>query len=170
MKEKEFKESILHRLNPFFNIREEWPGVCFGNKVIIDALIKPKDITGWLNPDIIFGIEFKASKIGIGATSDHVKQTIDYSYSEFQGIGKIPILLCPGINIIDEGILNSTQLQFNKETSFLLRVLSRFNIGEIKDGHNGLSFIFSGCENIWSEKRGIARGRSYNFHPKTGCK
>lgn len=170
LSESNLKAKVLYDLSTSFNIREQWPGKCFGNNVIIDALIKPKDTTGWKNKDVIFGIEFKQfreSGAFFGDTTQIIKQAIDYSYSNFKGVGRIPILICPGLSI--EGYCKERRDLHEQESMILRRVLAKFLIGELFYCHLGLSIVFASSHKVWTSMSGILTGaKQWSFIHKTG--
>jgi len=157
--EKEFKKPILERLSHDFNIRQEWEGKCFGKPVRIDALLKPKDISLWANKELVIGIEFKRDffESAVNKQLDGIKQCIDYSYTEWKGIGRIPILFCPGFNISN-----------NNGYNIIAKLLARFNIGELKETHRGLAFVMADQHFIWDEQTGVCEGKKWGMNNKTG--
>lgn len=167
MTEQEFSESILQRLAHHFDIRREWWGTCFGKRVRIDALLKPKDVGEWKNRDIILGVEFKRDhfKSAFNKQLDGMKQCIDYSYTTWDGINdRIPIFFCPGFLISERDGYNP-----------LVHLLNRFNVGELKvngcygNQSGNLMFVMSGYHVIWSIEHGIDLGKSWNLKSKTGA-
>lgn len=167
MNEQQFKATILQRLSNSFQIKEEWSGTCFGKKVRIDALIKPIDNSLWKNKDAIFGIEFKRdiqfsfdpnNKQSTGGQLDAIKQCIDYSYTSFDNIGRIPVFICPGFGFSSNEVSNEMQ-----------NLLGRFNIGELKvTDHDGLGLFMHQSIPIWSERRGVYKGKHWSLVTKTG--
>lgn len=58
--EKIYADSIIKLLSNDFYIVEQVYGTHFsGARLRIDAIVKPKDISNWKNPNVCFGIEFK---------------------------------------------------------------------------------------------------------------
>jgi hypothetical protein len=163
-KEEKFKQKVLADLAPHFNIQNEWPGVCFGQNVRIDCLIKPKDTSAWAKKDIVFGVEFKQEVPinGMNYVLDHLKQTIDYSYAEWKNIGRIPILICPGLSF-DQAYSNQSG------ETIMKHLLGRFGIGELKYTHRGLSIVMSGEHFIWDQS-GVALGKKWTFKNIVGCR
>lgn len=85
------------------------------NKKRIDAIIVCKAY-----PTKIFGIEFKQDKQKSFHYFTHwFKQTIIYTQTEWDGFGKIPILMCPEINY------------YENYASVLKRIAGEFGIGEL---------------------------------------
>lgn len=157
--EKDFSDRILGRLSFDFHIYEQVEGRHFsGKKKIIDAIIKPKEKSGWKRSDIAFGIEFK-SPTDIFSPSDvskHIRQAYDYLFTDFDGFGHIPVLMCP--------FRIPSNYPHDGETMWTKRVFSRFGVGEITNYPNkGLSIVFNGDFVVWSEKMKIERGREWSM-------
>lgn len=164
MTEKDHIDQILSILSKDFKIRTEWEGKCFGKNVRIDALIKPIENEMWANKEIVFGVELKKEfkATGLNEVTDHIKQAIDYSYAEWKGVGRIPILICPGISYT--GYANE-----NGE-SVIKHLLSRFAIGELKQTHRGLAIVMADSHFIWDQTSGICEGKRWTFKTSIGCK
>jgi len=158
MLEKELKLKVLNRLSQYFFIQEEVDGVHFtGKKFRIDAVIKPFDVTGWKNPNVAFGVEFKQTSIeyDIRGVTGLIRQAYDYQHTDFETFGKIPILICP---------LKLHPILGDGAISFTRHLLGKFGIGEIRNTpHRGLSIIFQESHYIWDEKNGLSLGRYWSF-------
>lgn len=164
MTEQEFSTQTIERLRPYFDIRHEWWGTCFGKRVRIDALLKPNDLTEWKNKDIILGVEFK--RIDDNLKYKAVAQCIDYSYAEWDGLGRIPIFLCPGI----PGN-NLSHIERQKYYYPIAQLLCQFNVGELLETKHGLTLQMAGANKIWSERRsGVFGCKTWNFKPKSGSR
>lgn len=164
MTEQEFSESILQRLAPNFDIQREWWGTCFGKRVRIDALLKPRDTSEWKNKDIILGIEFK--RAGEGLKYKVAAQCIDYSYTEWDGIGRIPIFLCPGFPGYWLSHIDKQKFYYP-----IAQLLCQFNVGELYEGNHGLTFQMAGSNQIWAEiKKGVFGCKIWTFKPRTGSR
>lgn len=163
MMELEFSAKILTRLEPYFNIRREWWGTCFGNRVRIDALLKPKDPADWKNKEIIIGVEFK--RIDEEMKYNSVAQCIDYSYTQWDGVGRIPIFLCPGIP-------GNHLPHAQKQTYYsIAQLLCQFGVGELLETSFGLTLQMAGSNKIWSEQRkGVFGCKTWNFTPRNGSR
>lgn len=161
------------RLKNIFILKQKCPAVFFGNRCRIDAVITPKDYTDWANKSLSFGVEFKHFSDGthdpgdkhasLNYYSKQFKQIIDYSYTEFNGFGRIPILICPPLfgNISGKEYTSSLQLIKN--------CMGQCNIGELSIcPRNGLSIYFNTFHRIWSERWGVSVGKVQKFLIKTG--
>lgn len=158
--EAEFSKQILNRLEGDFNIyREVWGRHIYTKKnKRIDAVIKPIEYMNWANPDVSFGIEFKKPSSYLDATkvSGLIRQAYDYLYVDFQGFGRMPVLVCP---------LKIQDLYCDPgEMPFIRRILGKFGIGEIANGHTGQCIKFQNDHIIWSEKYGVQLGKTWKFN------
>jgi len=157
MDEDKFSKLVLSRFSKDFNIYEQVWGVheWTGARKRVDAVIRPKKTHLWKNQNIAFGIEFKKPDAYLDAkdVSKLIRQAYDYLHTDFEGFGKIPILVCP---LKVQSVYCS-----ENEMQFIRRVLGRFGIGEIQNrrGHIGLTIAFQDNYFIWSEERGIMNGK-----------
>lgn len=166
--EADYKKSVLKRAEPYFHIQPEVTGYFLGKRFRIDAVITPKDRTGWLNQEISFGVEFKhfsESYEGIGDKSASLnyyakqfKQIIDYSYTDFKSFGRIPILISPPL-------FNNMSGKFEQRQAQLIKnVMGQCNVGELFIcNRKGLSIIFNTHHLVWCEKYGVRLGRYAKF-------
>ena len=171
--ESEYKNYILNLAAPHFHIQKEVTGYFFSNRCRIDAVIKPKDNTDWANKSIAFGVEFKHFSDGaydgdsksINYYSKQFKQIIDYSYTQFNGYGRLPILICPPLFNNRSGNIHkiSSALQLIKNC------MGQCNVGELTVEQNqGLAIYFNSHHRIWSERWGVGVGKIQTFRIKTG--
>lgn len=171
--ENEFRDKILERLSIHFDVLKK-EAHCklpqYRNKLRIDAIITPKDKTGWKNQDVIFGVEFKhpMSARGVGDMTRLVCQAIAYSWAVFDTYGCIPVVICPGVRpSIAERYGKISRHQTNGETTVgykiyhdISRILGKHDIYELRN-HNyyGYSIWHNGDHRIWSERNGVEDGR-----------
>ncbi|GAB3326217.1 hypothetical protein GCM10027299_25330 [Larkinella ripae] len=158
MPEKEMVAMVLNRLSNHFHIsREVWGTHFTGKKKRIDAIVKPIDNSGWKNPDVAFGIEFKKPSIehDIRDVTGLIRQAYEYQYTKFDGFGTVPVLICP--------LLLHPTIETGQGYSFVRRLIGEFGLGEIKNDHRGLAIVFKADHTIWSEKQGISLGRTWAF-------
>jgi hypothetical protein len=100
MSEKDIEMLVSEELAAHFEFLPKVKGTHFSQKILeIDYIIKPKNTSGWKNPDIVFGLEFK-DMIRLdqkGDTTDFTKwiaQCVDYSNTYWDGFGYINVLTC----------------------------------------------------------------------------
>lgn len=92
--EKQLADHVLEKLGEWFDVEREVTGRYWtGEPVRIDAVLRPKDTTGWHDQAPALGIEFKQS----GATGyEAIAQAVSYSHCRWDGYEKIGVFLCPG--------------------------------------------------------------------------
>lgn len=173
LSESHYKTRVLQLAEDHFRIRREVVGKLFNNRCKIDAIITPKDLTNWANKEICFGVEFKhfsenyngkgTESANMGYYTKQFKQIIDYSYAEFPGLGRIPILISPPI------FNNMTGLFEQKQAQLIKNCMGQCNVGELYiDDRNGLSIIFNTGHNVWNAKWGVGIGKTALFKTKIG--
>lgn len=155
--EDEIKYHILSKLSSQFHIQQEVEGTqaLKSKKRRIDAIIKPKNTYDWANKEVAFGVEFKGS-LHSEDTANVTKlllQALDYHYTDFNGLGRIPILICP------------LELPKGHDAYFFKRFLGRLGVGEIRPmGSYGICIVFHESSIIWSEKCGVMEGKTNKFY------
>jgi hypothetical protein len=155
---------LLDRLSFNFNIKEQVNGTHFsGNRMRIDAIIEPKNRTGWANEDVVFGVEIKRGSGDTGEYCKHFCQSVDYANSHFDEYGHVFILCYP----------NYFPGQ-SQGRVFFDRIAGRLGIGFIdhrawSDGTDELSIIING-HTIWSESNGVCEGSRWKLKRKFGSR
>ena len=146
--ESKIANAVCRRLSPHFIIEREVPGVHgpTGKRLRIDAIATPRDTTGWPEPSS-FGIEFKGDDASPTEWGKHVAQALDYTFTEWEGYGRIPIMTCP-----------SAFAKLSGPSGFdIPRYFGGMGIGELKcEKYQGLVFRKSDTR-IWSETYGVSR-------------
>ena len=161
----EFSKPWFERLEPYFHIYKQVSGIHLsGKKMRIDAVISPKCTNDWKNKNIAFGLEFKSpTKIDrLHNQTDFIKQCIDYSYTNFENFGYIPILSCPFFEF------DSTYSN-DKSLTAIRHLLNSFNVGELDITYRGLSIVFAQSHFIWNNGS-VILGKSWTFEKKFGCR
>lgn len=159
MLESEFKDKILPRLAPHFIIQEEVSGVVnlngYTHRVRIDALLYPKDKTGWKNPDVVLGLEFKEPDLHIGKLTNALDQIEWYTLADFNGLKHFPVFVCPPFKQVIRRYFATEQNA--KEAHFIFsRMLGKKLIGELRNtARFGLTFYLNGDHEVWSEEHGV---------------
>lgn len=119
--EKELVDEYLTAISDKWNIYREVWGInkWSKNKKRIDAIIVCKEF-----PTQRFGIEFKREKVdSFHYFTRWFKQAVIYSQTEWDGFGKLVILMAPGIQYHS----------YNKDDQMMLsRIVGEFGIGEFK--------------------------------------
>ncbi|WP_345695748.1 hypothetical protein [Kitasatospora terrestris] len=96
--ERALADHVLGRLAAHFLIEREVEGrYPDGRTVRIDAVLRPRDPSGWFDVEPVFGIEFKLpDKINsVGEFGAQIAQASDYAHCTFDGYGRLTIFLCP---------------------------------------------------------------------------
>lgn len=178
--ERELADRVLERLEPWFLIQREVRGVhCSGKRLRVDAMIRPRDADRWRDPDVAFGVEFKLPRPDAGtyAYTGWVAQAVSYTHVDWQGYGRRVILTCPGASAwLDKPPGHATDfrrdlpVEYNREHEIAKRLMGQLDVGELvlRWGH-GLSILVNG-ERMWSERRGVGRGRTWRLRPRSGSR
>ncbi|WP_392750523.1 hypothetical protein [Streptomyces sp. LN590] len=165
---------VLQRLKPFFSIEEEVMGAhCSGKQLRIDAIVRPRIPGKWKSPDIALGLEFKRFTPGDVNISLHdvtglAAQAIDYTHVEWKGYGRIPVFTCPGVlQWVGAGRTNG---HLDQGAHLYGNLLGQLGVGELVLRWNyGLTFVMHDTS-VWSERRGVERGKNWNLKPRAGSR
>lgn len=164
-------EAVLNRLDRHFHVRREWPGThCSGRRMRIDAVIRPRDGSAWKDDVVTFGVEFKlpGPDAGTRAYTRWIAQAIDYTHVNWDGLGRLTILTCPGPALWLDRIQQDPAR--DPTTSLARRLTGQLGLGElVLRWYQGLTIAING-EHIWSERHGVVRGRTWTVRPKTGSR
>ena len=170
MTEQAIKDRYVRQLKNEFNIHCEVEGRHFSDKRMkLDAVVIPKNINLWKNPDVALGIEFKDTERFSRNydTKDFTKwlaQCIDYSNTAWNGFGYIYIFTCPNLT---DGVSKSVI----GEPMFVTNFMGQLGIGELKNlNQYGLSFVLHGHHRIWSARLGVEYGKHYTLKRKFGSR
>jgi hypothetical protein len=143
--EAEFRRIVLRELRPHFKIRTEIRGTNWqGRRLRLDAVLRPRDLTGWHDPAPVIGVEFKrGGGGGVGDLTRVIAQCVDYSMTMWDGYGRLSIFACGASSFIDDA---SAEFQ-----GFILRLLGRFGIGFLSlDGRYGWT-LSRDDQRYWSQ-------------------
>lgn len=170
--EAELAERVLERLDPWFQISREVPGQHWtGRTLKVDAILRPRNPRDWKNPDAALGLEFKrvtpgARNVSIKTTTGFAAQAIDYTQTDWQGFGRIPVFTCPGVR---QWIDRHSDESHYAATAFT-HLLAQFGVGELLLYWGwGLTFLLNGSP-IWSERKGVIHGKTWTLKPRTGSR
>jgi hypothetical protein len=163
--ERIFAESVLKKLEQDFLISQEVMGTHFsGARLRIDAVIRPKDTSGWKNKDVALGIEFKLEE-KLRSTKDKthwIKQCIDYANTKWDSYGYLYVFSCPSIFDKLDYAVKGNQWLWN-------RVLSNLGVGRLDfDTYHGLTLYLQDTHRIWSENTGICSGKDWSLIRRFG--
>jgi hypothetical protein len=171
-----FAQQVIPALMPHFNIHTEVHGTHpTGRRLRIDAVAVPRSPDGWSRSDIALGIEFKAPSEREDQRRERkgnakiICQCIDYTLTDWDGFGYLPIFFCPGF--AESRAVESRAFDFFADPKdynegfrhgigFMMQaILGQSNAGElIHSDHLGWAFVINGHHRIWTEKYGIGEG------------
>lgn len=164
---------VLSRLDPWFIVEREVVGShCAGRRLRIDAVLRPRDSSGWKDDAPAFGVEFKVPGVAKGwGTKDvagWIAQAVDYTHTDWAGYGRLRVFTCPSYLTPVYGIDVSARY-------FLAHLLGQFGVGELclietGRGHEGLALLMHGYHILWSELRGVAQARYWSLRPRSGSR
>lgn len=170
MSEKDIEKVVCSILAKHFVFIPRVRGKHFtGKNMILDYVIKPIECSAWKNTDIAFGLEFKDLHRfdKKGDTTDFTKwiaQCVDYSNTNWEGLGYIHILTCPGIS-------TSSFMNAAYSSGMVMRLLGHLGIGELKHTPNyGWAIYLHEQHRMWSEKEGVSSGKIWNLERKFGSR
>ncbi|MEV0197395.1 hypothetical protein [Nonomuraea sp. NPDC050691] len=169
--EQELAARVLERLEPWFVIGREVVGRhCSGARLRIDAMLRPRDASSWRDPDVAFGVEFKAPRrdANLGTYTGWIAQAVDYTHVDWDGFGRRIILTCPGVN----ALLGAFQGTRDGDGDLLVakRLMGQLGVGElVLRWAYGLTILVNG-ERIWSERDGLGAGRRWSMNLRAGSR
>jgi hypothetical protein len=156
-------EWVCQQLDPFFMIRRQVRGAhCSGRRLRIDAIMRPRDRSGWTDPDPAFGVEFKnpAAATGTKSYTQWAAQAVDYTHTDWEGYGRLLIATRPPVT---ERVLGGVSAEW-----LLVRVLGQLGVGELGiSPAQGWTLRLSG-NRVWSQNSG-PRLR-WSIKPKQGSR
>lgn len=168
--EDNLKARWLPHIEQHFEVEQEVSGIhCSGARLRIDAIIKPRDTTHWKNPSAAFGVEFKSeAKMRAKALSSEgsrwLAQCADYAHCDFDGYGRVYVLLCGGFS--PGSIVSGAS-----PTQDLPRLAYHLGVGELKwDRRSGLSIVFAGEQRIWTEAEGAEVAKRHGLERRFGSR
>lgn len=164
--EKKAVSELIRVLSPYFSFRKEVRGKHpLGHNMRIDLLMKPKDLAGWKNGNVVFGVECKLPSVRQGwrDVSRHLAQAVDYTYVNWENAGRAIILCWPAF-------FEDSRYATSREVALADRIAGRLNVGFIREcGYRGMSITLCG-HTVWSQKEGVKEGRFRNLEPKAGSR
>lgn len=179
--EQEFGAEILARLEPHFHIaREVWGEHCSGQRLRIDAIVRPRQRELWKNPDIALGIEFKAldQLTTWKACCQWIGQCGDYAHANWDGFGKVWVFASPGLVAHKHHAWERQNERYPRprgpedasaETQRYYHLLNQFQLGELgEDPKYGLSFYVNFLHRLWSEGQGVELGKTHSLDHSVG--
>ena len=168
--EKEVAQEVLSSLHKHFYIRLEVTGVhCTGKRLRIDALLKPRDPSLWLDgEDSLIGIEFKST---ISDRNKLATQAIDYTHVEWDisEPRRCLIFCCP-----EPWTTGRTSYStLSQRDHSLSRILGRLGVGGIGVTGQGYYYLHMSGSPFWKPwLNGPISGeyRVRSTYPKAGSR
>jgi hypothetical protein len=166
--EKRFSKKVLARLSEHFFIHEQAAGTHWsGKRLRIDAIIQPKDASGWKDEYPRLGVEFKnyhafSPSIDMKDYTKWWSQCHDYAETDFDGHGYVLIFSYNGFSHYANRSAGMT------DRALAVRFWGRLGVGEIQP--NDLLFVINGTNKIWSESRGVIDGARISTQRKFGSR
>ncbi|MGY2080128.1 hypothetical protein [Modestobacter sp. SYSU DS0657] len=156
------------RLSRWFVVEREVPGVhCSGRRFRVDAVIRPRDVTGWKDPQARFGVEFKLAGQRSFDTRNFTAwaaQAVDYTHVEWNGHGRLPLLVCPGL-------LSHLDVYGEHATELVARMLWQLGVGQLFPiEHYGWTILGQARHVLWSERAGVMEAARWNLHLRLGSR
>ena len=154
--EADLADAALTELDPYFTAdREIWGTHCSGRRLRLDAVMRPRDPSGWRDPSPAFGVEFKNAYAGSHDTrrfTAWAAQAVDYAHTEWEGYGPLTIFACPPISAAFTG-----PGAWGEGAGWLMVwVLGQLGVGELGQTGYGWTLRLNG-DNLWSERKGVHR-------------
>jgi hypothetical protein len=166
--ESDLKKGVLDRLSRYFNVFEEvWGAHWSGKRVRIDAIITPRDDSGWKTKSPSLGVEFKNFRKFKQSfdMKDYTKwwsQCHDYAETKFDGHGYVYVFSYNGFSHYGQ------RLGREAAAAFAVRFWGRLGVGEIRP--QDLMFVINGTNKIWSERRGVIDAARISMERKFGSR
>lgn len=163
--EKELQKTVLSILNKWFSYQTGVYGTHWtGKRLILDAVLRPKNTAGWFDPDPVFGVEFKRASSqrheSLSKFTRWAAQAADEAQTNWDNYGRLTIFTCPPVTA-DCPYLDD-QNEF-----FMTRFLGQHDVGELGLVPGaGWTLRHSG-ENYWTETHGPGQAAK-SLIPKRG--
>ncbi|AXV09803.1 hypothetical protein DVS28_b0033 (plasmid) [Euzebya pacifica] len=144
-----------------FHVQREVRGVLpDGGGVAVDAVIQPKDPTGWTDTAPALAVEAKALIGRPTGLKDPVKwlaQMVDYTWADFEGFGRLPVLAAPGPVLTGDRDHQPTR-----------HLLGRLWVGELVPFVNDGWTVLMQDHRVWSEAKGPRK--TWSVKPRAGSR
>lgn len=165
--ETDLASTALSELSRYFTVEREVRGAhCSGRQLRLDAVLRPRDPSGWADPSPAFGVEFKNAYAGSHDTrrfTSWAAQAVDYVHTEWDGYGPLTIFACPAVSAAFTG-----QGAWSEGSGWLMvRILGQLGVGELGQTAYGWTLRLNG-DNLWSERYGVHR--KWSLIPKVGSR
>lgn len=154
--EADLASAALSELDPYFTAdREVWGTHCSGKRLRLDAVLRPRDPSGWFDATPAFGVEFKNAYAGSFDTrrfTSWAAQAVDYAHTRWDGHGPLTIFACPALSAAFAARTAHTP----DASHLMVRVLGQLGVGALGETGYGWTLRLNG-DNLWSERYGVHR-------------
>jgi hypothetical protein len=182
--ERAFVDAVLEELEPVFHIERQvrlthWTGT----RLVVDAVMRPREPEMWKDEDPVFAVEFKMPFLfhtsdewdSTRAFTAWAAQSVDYANSLWDGPPqqRLRVFTCPSATAPFEGIgpANPDQPVLSDPAFHMPRLLWQLGVGELaKLEGDGWTLIGSGNHVLWSQGRGLQDGRRWGLAPRVGSR
>jgi hypothetical protein len=132
--ESELKEALVESLADLFVARHECRGTHYDiqtgkeSRLRVDLILEPWPDSGFTMGPI--AVELKhPCRNACRDLGDHIKQAIDYRQTVWDGYGRLPVFLCPGLQSFD-CLRPRADWELNREFFETMRVIGSLGMGE----------------------------------------
>jgi hypothetical protein len=160
--EADLAQRVLSRLSMHFAAETEVRGRHWtGRTLRLDAVLRPRDASGWRDKNAAFGVEFKLAHQRSHDThrfAEWARQAVDYTQTEWSGYGRLYIFACPS-PIVSLG---------GSDGWLMAHLLGQFGVGELSPFEREGWALTVHDHIVWSEQRGVAAGARWSLRPRLG--
>lgn len=157
----------LAELDSYFTAeREVWGTHCTGARLRLDAVLQPRDSSGWFDQAPVFGVEFKNALAGSFDTrrfTSWAAQAVDYTHTKWGSYGYLTVFTCPPVS----AVFTENTVYGVGAGELMVRVLGQLGVGELGQTSYGWTLRLNG-DTLWSERRGVHR--RWSLIPKVGSR
>lgn len=155
------RDWVLEQLSQWFDFELEVPGThCSGQRLRLDAVLMPRDSSGWKDDRPAFGVEFKLPSPG--RTSDFTAwaaQSVDYTHTNWQGYGRLKVFMCPSPFV---------GLHQSEWPRLVVRMLGQLGVGDLcQIPYRGWA-LFLHDEILWDQSKGPVKSKYWSIRPRAG--
>jgi hypothetical protein len=174
--EQAFVDDVLGELADHFHIKRQvslrhWTGA----RLIVDALLTPRDPQPWKDEKPVFAVEFKKPGLfhtgqGWGSTREFTAwaaQAVDYANCVWNN-RRLRVFTCPSVT---EPFAQTDGGGITDSGFFIPRFLWQLGVGElVKIEDDGWTLVAQGDHILWSQQRGVYQAKRWSIAPKLGSR
>ncbi|OHV29065.1 hypothetical protein BBK14_34190 [Parafrankia soli] len=160
-------EWALDQLDPWFVADREVPGThCSNRRLRLDAVLRPRDPSGWRDDAPAFGVEFKIAAQRSFDTMNFTRwaaQALDYTHTDWDGYGRLWVFTCPSF------LAPFTGDHWGFGPDLAARLLGRFGVGELcLLDQEGWGLMVHGTHALWTQRLGVHQAKEWSLAPRVG--